>query len=416
MYKYRVTFITTSGTVFFMAASRDPETIQNFIEDLLLIFSEFDEEKELYNVKALHTSTPQLLAKTDELVLKYSPRLPAVNKVGAYLSKLQPDQNFFFFPKEELSTREIMNVQDYLRSLDENQDFEEIRERTREYWGDLWDNYSIDYCGGTKRFIGEPIRKQRICRFCGKGYPATSFKKTAHAISEGLGNKQVILWDECDRCNEDFGLRLEPSLIEYLSLFRTFYGASKGEKAKVSKGTNFSLRNDGSPTINIFGERFQKQGEFPYTLDLIGQQKIVSQNIYKSLCKFALSIMDKEYLQYFKRTIDWVSSDEFVDRLPPIGEAIHSGKASSNPTLYLMMRQVDKKNLPFAVGVLQYTCKMMMFILPFSTQDDQEFLNDDHIEDLRKIFKPFSSADMTFNDFSNYNRRTLDLHLIFNKE
>lgn len=71
--------------------------------------------------------------------------------------------------------------------------------------------------------------------------PEVTYSQKAHAISEALGNKTVILFDECDNCNEKFSKSLEPQIVEYLSLFRTMFGV-KGKRGDTKyKGYNFSI-------------------------------------------------------------------------------------------------------------------------------------------------------------------------------
>src|SRR5690606_1559516 len=76
-----------------------------------------------------------------------------------------------------------------------------------------------------KTIIGNAKKENRCCRFCNKTLSeGATFRNVAHAIPEGLGNKNIILGDECDDCNEFFGNDIEPSLIEHLDIYRVFLG------------------------------------------------------------------------------------------------------------------------------------------------------------------------------------------------
>jgi hypothetical protein len=57
----------------------------------------------------------------------------------------------------------------------------------------------------TTKSIGEQDKSKRICRFCNNTRANVTFKNIAHAISESLGNKKIILNEECDECNAEFG-------------------------------------------------------------------------------------------------------------------------------------------------------------------------------------------------------------------
>ena len=67
----------------------------------------------------------------------------------------------------------------------------------------LWFYFKKEHGYTATEYIVDPIDK--VCRFCGKRYPDVKFKKKAHAISEFIGNKEFVLRNECDACNEKFG-------------------------------------------------------------------------------------------------------------------------------------------------------------------------------------------------------------------
>ena len=74
---------------------------------------------------------------------------------------------------------------------------------------------------GHKVFVDQEKQKPFTCRFCGKTAPEVSFKNTAHALSELIGNKSVFLKCECDSCNKMFGRIYENHLANYLGPYRT---------------------------------------------------------------------------------------------------------------------------------------------------------------------------------------------------
>ncbi len=80
-----------------------------------------------------------------------------------------------------------------------------------------------------KSYLGR--KSDKICRFCGRAKPNTSFKKDAHVIPQLLGNRKLLSYFECDKCNELFSI-FENSLASYLDPFRTFV------KMQGKKGTN----------------------------------------------------------------------------------------------------------------------------------------------------------------------------------
>lgn len=65
------------------------------------------------------------------------------------------------------------------------------------------------------------IPDTRICRFCGKNEDDIAFKKVAHACPELLGQNNLVIYDECDSCNEKFSKyesHLSKFFLPYLSV------------------------------------------------------------------------------------------------------------------------------------------------------------------------------------------------------
>ena len=69
---------------------------------------------------------------------------------------------------------------------------------------------------GDKIYIGED---SKCCRFCIR--ENLKFENESHAISRFFGNDQLILLNECDDCNAEFGKKLEPHIDAFTKPFRT---------------------------------------------------------------------------------------------------------------------------------------------------------------------------------------------------
>jgi len=91
-------------------------------------------------------------------------------------------------------------------------------------------NYEIiaDYHLGNGEYIYIG-NEDKVCRFCNKAEPEVTFKTIAHAVPEFLGNKQLILKNECDQCNTFLSNNLENSLDKYTKPFR-LVAQIKGKK------------------------------------------------------------------------------------------------------------------------------------------------------------------------------------------
>lgn len=101
------------------------------------------------------------------------------------------------------------------------------------------------YYGHAK--VGELERSKRVCRFCGESIPAVKFDKIAHAVPESIGgHKNLICYEECDKCNEAFGEGIERNLCEWFDFRRSTH--------QVKKNPAESLR----PTVAIMLLRTRK--------------------------------------------------------------------------------------------------------------------------------------------------------------
>lgn len=74
--------------------------------------------------------------------------------------------------------------------------------------------------GVAPRRAREGTRHPRRCRMCPPGTVGQTYKKDAHIIPQGLGNRSLQTWEECDACNEHVGGPLEDALIKSLALVR----------------------------------------------------------------------------------------------------------------------------------------------------------------------------------------------------
>lgn len=170
---------------------------------------------------------------------------------------------------------------------------------------------------GKKVFIGD--KKDRRCRFCGKSKPLASFRKTAHALPEFLGNKSLVAMDEYDDCNEWFSENLEDHFAKYLAPIRTACQIrgktgiptckSKDGRTRFEwKSARLSITTDaGSPAT----ERREDTKQFIVRIE---RQPYIPLAIYKCLTKMAISIMPAELVPEYKDVVGWIKPDLAVGR------------------------------------------------------------------------------------------------------
>ncbi|WP_298541900.1 HNH endonuclease [uncultured Aquimarina sp.] len=420
MYSYQIKFIALEDTIGFELKSPNENEVEEFVYDIISIFATVDENDRPLII-SLQNNSLENKVEISNFVSKYCEKLPQLNALKAFFNKLKDDDSFFFLPNIKMELAESTKLRDYLRALKEGLDFEELNSQTTELFGDLMDNYTLGGVGDKRVEIGEKNKLHRTCRFCDRKSDLTTFDSKAHAISEALGNKTIVLYEECDECNKRFSETIESDIVQYLSLFRTIYdvkgknrGKGKGGSKKF-KGKNFDLKNNGNVELS-----FQSEDDRPikndedYNIKLEAEQPIISQNIYKALCKYYLSIIDKKHLKHFKKTIDWINGKIEIDRLPKIAEMTSYHSFAMQPKLTYFLRKTEDKEIPFAIGEFYFTCKIFAFIIPLCSQDDKNFLEEIEYKNFWKTFRHFDKTKgWVFNDFSNNNKRDFTINLNF---
>ena len=64
-------------------------------------------------------------------------------------------------------------------------------------------------------------KSPRYCRFCRRYEGKTAFRKKAHVIPQGFGNRYLISLEQCDDCNQKCGL-IEEDLMNMLVVFTKY--------------------------------------------------------------------------------------------------------------------------------------------------------------------------------------------------
>jgi len=154
--------------------------------------------------------------------------------------------------------------------------------------------------------------KSRFCRFCGQSEPTVSFRNDAHAIPESIGNKRLILLEECDNCNTYFSNEFENSFDKYTKPIRTMFGIKGKEKVPSYKSKNKTVRLDvnlSKHEIKVKGnesEVFEPNISENHHLMTLHREPYKPLAVYKTLIKMILSILPHEELMGFESIIDWV--------------------------------------------------------------------------------------------------------------
>lgn len=394
MNTFRMTFLALSRTIEFEIQSE--KEIDMIVQDFIMIFcKDIDYENFKIKIEALQQNTQEFRDKIDSVVQKYKGIDPKIQQLNSYLRDLKDNEHFFFFPNSVISKDQSFQFYNYLSALDNNEDYEKLSRQIDDLFGILRDTYEIfAFDENTRKKIGEPDKTKRVCRYCHRGSDEVPFRKVAHSISEALGNKKIITNDECDSCNEKFGSGIENDLILFLSLYRNVFGIKGKNGVPKLKGKNFELENTGTIEIKHYltDEELKDPNRDDFKVRLETTQDITAQNIYRTLVKYALGVIDAVYLKDFSATIDWINGNTSIDRLPQVAMLASYELFSSHPKIMVYIRKNDDFRLPYAVAEIRFTFLTFVYIIPRSSKDKFDFVDGKNFSEFWDFFKHYSSV------------------------
>jgi hypothetical protein len=416
MKNIRITFLALSRTTEIEIKSENE--IYQIVNDLLMnLAKEIDYENFKINIESLQQNTIEFRTKIDSVVQKYKSIEPKFQQLNSYFKDLKDNEHFFIFPNMTIPKEQSFQFFNYLSALEKNEYFENITKQIDNLFGVLMNSYEMfAFDENTRNKIGEPDKSKRVCRFCNKTNTEVSFRKVAHSISEALGNKKIITNDECDTCNEKFGTGIENDLILYLNLYRNFFGIKGKNGIPKLKGKNFEIENSGTIEImqHLTDEEINDPNRDDFKIRLETTQNFTALNIYKTLSKYALSVIDKAEITNFKDTIEWINGKKNIEQLPKVATLTSYDLFSRHPKLLVYLRKTDNNKLPYAVAEFRFTFLTFVYIIPNSSKDTTDFTQDDNFKDFWEFFKHYSSVkNWKFQKMNDTTARTFSMNLNF---
>lgn len=406
----------------------NPEDLGDHILELLQCFgANVDIETFQITVTSLLQNTELLRESINNYVGKHRAHSPVINKLNDFFKKLEDNEMFYFLPGvKELTQKQTMMTYNELMSLmDKSLDFDDINSRFTETFGEFLDKYTLEGVISDKKIkIGEGLKSKRICRFCNnKRQKNTTFNQEAHAISESMGNKTVVLNEECDACNKYFSETIERDIDTYFKTLTTFFKVkNKDNKVPKIKGKNFEFSHnsdeDGPDHVLIYTLPESVEGSVssspPDRIPLQFNAKVRMQNIYKAFVKFSLSVVDDKFLERFNKTINWISTDHFYQHLPKIALLKSYNGFSKGAELKLYLRKDNDTRLPYAVGEFQYTFLKYVFIIPTFDDNERDFTEEVDYQYFWDFFKFFHiESGWEYQNFSNSEEKDFVFNMVF---
>lgn len=238
----------------------------------------------------------------------------------------------------------------------------------------FYKKYNIYYYKEFKQ--GEKNRNKRICRFCGKRMPEVTFDKDAHVIPESIGgSKNMLCYEECDSCNEEFGKGIEQNLCNWFDFRRSKYGIRK-KKGGIANayGENYVIENTHVSLIDTY----KQEGAFK----ALASCTVTLQGIYRALCKIAIDLIDSEHLPRLQTTIKWIrTGNPKSKRYPQIAQMDHLPSVQA-PFVYIFTRKdnLDKDDAPLYFCILRIFDLAFLYTLPHV--DGKIYYTDDYTKRL----------------------------------
>ena len=295
-----------------------------------------------------------------------------------------------------------------LQSAESKIPIEELLSSYDNTFGNIVSCYNI-ICGNGDRpyYVGEVEKKKRICRYCGKSEPEVTFRKKGHAISEALGNKTIVTRDECDECNGKFGSGIEESIIEYLNIHRVFFAIKGKDGVPSLKGENYTLglSEDGKIDFKFWipdeymhlYEGGISENHPPRKIPLVAKKKVVEQDIYRCVVKYAIGLLPTDLMSKFSKTIAWIKREFDATNLPQVALLTTYSFFNRHPSMLVYLRNTEDSNLPFAICEFHFACLVIVAIIP--TFEDKLFCNESEYLEFWNTFHYSKTRNWSFTNF-----------------
>ena len=321
---------------------------------------------------------------------KWAVLFPKLNEVISLVSKLEEGRYLgisFNEPIEYVNKKEILfKMQELERGIPAKQRFDEFLSQN-ELWMQIYKPFC--YVPNERIRFGVQERTKRICRYCGKRMPETTFKKDAHTISNSLGNIFFFTNDECDECNTNFGAGIEQEFIKYVSVYRTLAAQYEGHPYFTTQTSAFRLDIDKETNkicIEILDTSKARIKSSETQTDLYADGGYVNfHNVYRALVKYVIGMLPDEQLPFFRDTIRWVNGEMNLSRLPRIKETFYP-EPEQHPFINMFFRYNDSTEYPYLIAEFHVNHIEFVFVVPGCQKDDFE-IRDNILDDFLKLRK-----------------------------
>ncbi|MCM1451503.1 MAG: hypothetical protein NC102_04555 [Clostridium sp.] len=251
------------------------------------------------------------------------------------------------------------------------------------------------------------------CRFCGRDVSEEiTFNKKAHAISFFLGNYHLLGPGECDSCNEFFGKEIEPHLHRYYHPTMIQAGITGRSNNPQIKGENFKQELDRFeyyPNEKEQNEVKHLEGTHGMNITMTDNQPIIKARVYRTLCKYAISLLDDHELTSYKKTIRWIMLKNGGSHRIPTTFRYEKLPCVDTPSLTILTPIVKTYQKVQCIVIFRFVTNLWVYALPFAQNDRYEFVNEE-LKRLIDVLKPNIGDNFTAEDFGTERRTVTNTH------
>ncbi len=305
---------------------------------------------------------------------------PKLNEVIGLVSKLEEGSYLGVSFNETLSVLEkkkvLLDILERETGVPAKQQYEEYLHHN-EMLLRIYEPESYSYENRIR--FGPQIRKHRVCRYCGKMMPETTFKHDSHTISKSLGNISFFTNDECDTCNAKFGADIEQELVRYISIYRTLAARFEGHPYYTTQTDSFRLGVD-EATNQICFDILDKSKTIIKTSDKktdisVDGGFIDYHKVYRCLVKYVIGMLSNDQLPLFKETISWVNGEHNIINLPIVKYSIYN-EPVLRPYMNMFFRKEKSQEYPYLVADFHVNHLEFLYVIPGCSEDMKEIKED----------------------------------------
>jgi len=232
---------------------------------------------------------------------------------------------------------------------------------------------------GDERYSKRKMKRknERICLFCGRMLPETSFSSFSHLMSKGIGNKDLYSDFECSSCNQNFST-IENDLASYLGLSRSItslkdqtpYGFAS--KKIMAKARNFN----GDDLLIIAPKDVKKAGNT--TTITYSKNSYSPAKVYRSFLKFSLSLLPLiEVQQNYQLPLKYLQGKFKIDNGAMIAGYRLNFEINLPLHVYVFKKKVKNDKIPKHVINFLFQNHVIAFPMPLC-KEDLHFYNEDY--------------------------------------